>query len=173
LQIDPHDFTKWDLTDLPSIPLGEQQFEESNITSHRSWHEALLLVLLSDDIERLHPDVARTLHAGYQTKFLRPVDVADLKKYPSVGPGAYTPEEVNWCDATYDFLLSQMDDEARIKLGLPRRRARGGRAAAAAAAPAPALPPPAAAAAGNIDTENEDDIPLPQPRNHKRRRTSR
>jgi hypothetical protein len=175
--IDTHDFTKWDLTNLPSIPLGEQQFDEGNITSHRCWHAALLLVLLSDDIERLHPDVARTLHAGYQTKFLRPVDVADLKKYPSVGPGAYTPEEVNWCDATYDFLLSQMDDDARIKRGLPRRRARGGRAAAAApsaAAPAPALPPTAAAAAaGNNDTENEDDIPLVQRKNHKRRRTSR
>lgn len=173
--IDPHDFTKWDLTDLPSIPLGEQQFEESNITSHRSWHAALILVTLSDDIERLHPDVARTLHAGYQTKFQRPVDVADLKKYPSVGAGAYTPEEVNWCDATYDFLLSQMDDDARIKLGLPsrQRRARGGRAAAAAAAPAPALPPPAAAAAGNIDTENEDDLPLLPSRNKKRKRTSR
>ncbi len=65
--IDPHDITKWDLTDLPSIPLGEQQFEESNITLHCSWHAALLLVnlvLLSDDIERLHPDVARTLHAA-------------------------------------------------------------------------------------------------------------
>ncbi len=83
--IDPHDFTKWDLTNLPSIPLGEQQLDECNITSHRSWHAALLLVLMSDDIERLHPDVARTLHAGYQTKFLRPVDVADLKKYPSDG----------------------------------------------------------------------------------------
>ncbi len=73
----------------------------------------------------------------------------------------------------HDFLLSQMDDYPRLKRGVPRRRARGGRGAAAAAAPAPALPPPAAAAAGNNDTENEDDIPLRQPRNHKRRRTSR
>ena len=82
---------------------------------------------------------------------------------------------MNWCDATYDFLLSQMDDDARIKLGLPsrQRRARGGRAAAAAAAPAPTLPPPAAAAAGNIDTENEDDLPLLPSRNKKRKRTSR
>jgi hypothetical protein len=166
--------------DIIFIPLGEQQFDEGNITSHRSWHAAPLLVLLSDDIERLHPDVVRTLHAGYQSKFLLLVEVSDLKKYPSVrvGPGAYTPEEVKWCDTTYDFLVSQMGDEARIKRCLPRRRAgrTGGRAAAAApaaAAPAPALPPPAAAAAGNNDTENEDDIPLRQPKNHKRRRTSR
>jgi hypothetical protein len=131
-----------------------------------SWHAALLLILLSDDLKLLHPNVARTLQAGYLTKFLWPVEVSDLKRYPSflVVPGAYTEEEVRWCDATYDFLLSQMNDEARIKCGLPRRRGRGcGRAAAAApasTAPAPAIPPPSAAAAMNNDTENEDNIPL-------------
>ncbi len=41
--IDPHDFMKWDLTGLPSIPVGEQQFDKVNITSRRSWHAALLL----------------------------------------------------------------------------------------------------------------------------------
>jgi hypothetical protein len=31
--IDPHDFTKWDLADLPSIPLGEQQLMKPTVPS--------------------------------------------------------------------------------------------------------------------------------------------
>ncbi len=49
---------------------------------------------------------------------------------------------MKWCDATYNFLLSQMDDEASIKRCLPRRRAGStcGRAAAAALQPPPLQP---------------------------------
>jgi hypothetical protein len=41
--VDPHDFTKWDsdLTDLPSIPLPAQQFDEAKIVLRCSWHVAL------------------------------------------------------------------------------------------------------------------------------------
>ncbi len=63
---DPYDFTKWDLTDLPSIPLDELLSEENSTASRRSWHAALILIFLSDDIERLHPDVAKKLHAAYK-----------------------------------------------------------------------------------------------------------
>jgi hypothetical protein len=61
----------------------------------------VLGMLLSFDCP--HPDVARTLHAGYQSQFLELVKVADLKCYPSVGSGAYTEEEVCWCNATFEF----------------------------------------------------------------------
>jgi hypothetical protein len=57
----------------------------------------------SDDIELLHPAVKK-LHAAYNEKFERPVEAQDLKRYQSIGPGAYNFEELRWCDATYDFL---------------------------------------------------------------------
>ncbi len=171
---DPYDFTKWDLTDLPSIPLGELLSEENNTASRRSWHAALILIFLSDDIERLHPDVAKKLHAVYNERFERPVEAQDLKRYPSIGPGAYNVEEVRWCDATYDFLVSQLDDEGRVKRGIPRRtrRSPAGRPQAAQAAPA-AAPAQAPAADQNLDTEDDDTQPLRRQRNPKRRRSAR
>ncbi len=90
---DQYNFTKWDLTDLPSIPLGELLSEEYSTASLRSWHAALILIFLSDDIERLHPDVAKKLHAAYNERFERPVEAHDLKRYPSIGHGAYNFEE--------------------------------------------------------------------------------
>jgi hypothetical protein len=47
-----------------------------------------------------------------------------LKLYPSIGPGAYNVEEVRWCDATYDFLVNQLDDEGRAKRSIPLRTRR-------------------------------------------------
>ena len=52
------------------------------------------------------------------------LEALDLKRYPSIGPGAYTVEEVRWCDATYDFLVSQLDDEGRAKHIIPLRTRR-------------------------------------------------
>jgi hypothetical protein len=78
-----------------------------------------------------------------------------LKRYPSIGPGAYNVEEVRWCDATYDFLVSQLDDEGRAKSSIPLctlRPPAGRLQAALAAAQAPAV---------NQYFEMEDEGPQP------------
>jgi hypothetical protein len=129
-----------------------------------------------DDIERLHPAVKK-LHAAYNERFFeRPVEAQDLKRYPSIGPGAYNFEELRWCDATYDFLVSQLDDEGRVKRGIPRRTRRppAGRLQAAQAAPV-AAPAAAQAPAADQNLETEDDYtqPLRRQRNPKRRRSAR
>ncbi len=118
--------------------------------SRRSWHAALILIFLSDDIERLHPAVAKKLHTAYNERFERPVEEQDLKRYQSIGPGAYNFEELRWCYATNDFLVSQLDDEGRVKRCIPRRTRRppAGRPQAAQAAPVAA---PAASQAPAAD----------------------
>ncbi len=65
-----------------------------------------------------------------------------MKRYQSIGPGAYTVEEVRWCYATYNFLVSQLDDEGRAKRSIPlrsRRPAAWRLQAVLAAAKAPAV----------------------------------
>jgi hypothetical protein len=168
------------MTDLPSIPLGELLSEENSTASRCSWHAALILIFLSDDIECLHPDVAKTLYVGYNERFERPVEVQDLKRYPSIGPGAYNFEELRWCDATYNFLVSQLDDEGRVKRGIPWRtrrppagRPQAAQAASAAAPVAAPAPTQAPAADQNLETEDDDTQPLRRQRNPKRRRSSR
>ncbi len=44
-----------------------------------------------------------------------------MKRDPSIGPGAYYVEEVLWCYATYNFLVSHLDDEGRAKRSIPLR----------------------------------------------------
>jgi hypothetical protein len=66
-------------------------------------------------LPRAHPDVAAVLHAGFQKVLERPVKISDLLYYPSIGPNAYTAEEVNWCNATIDYLESKLDEEDRAK----------------------------------------------------------
>ncbi len=93
----------------------------------------------------------------------------DLKRYPSIGPGAYTVEEVRWCDATYDFLVSQLDDEGRAKHSIPlrtRHPAAGRLQAAKAAAQAPA-------ADQYVEMEDEGPRPLRWQLNLKCRRSAR
>jgi hypothetical protein len=83
----------------------------------------------SDDEE------AQSSAAG-QELYQRPVTVEDVRRYPTVGPNAYTAEEASWCDATYTFLEGQLDDAERAKRMLPaKKRTTGRRAAPPAAAP--------------------------------------
>ena len=94
--------------------------------------------------------------------------MSDVQRYPTVGANAYTAEEVNWCNATINYLESQLDDEGRAKRALPpMRRARRSPSAAAASptAPASAPPPPGrrtttAEKEGGIETEDDDDLPV-------------
>ena len=170
--VDPRDITKWDVCDLASIPLSAQDFDENNITANRCYHAATLLIFMSDEMERLHPDVSRVLHAGFQKQFMHAVDAADMQRPPSVGTSSYTPEEVRWCQATFDFLEGQLDEDGRAKRNLPPKRRGRGPARGAAPRPAPAPPAPPAPAEGPDDTENDDDTPLRSRRPAKRGRKS-
>ena len=170
--VDPRDITKWDVCDLASIPLSAQDFDDNNITANCSYHAATLLIFMSDEMERLHPDVSRVLHAGFQKQFMHAVDAADMQRPPSVGTSSYTPEEVRWCQATFDFLEGQLDDDGRAKHNLPPKRRGRGPARGAAPRPAPAPPAPPAPAEGPDDTENDDDTPLRSRRPAKRGRKS-
>ena len=46
------------------------------------------------------------------------MNAADLKRPPL----DYSPEERNWCQATIDFMEGQLDENQRIRRGLPTRR---------------------------------------------------
>jgi hypothetical protein len=108
------------------------------------------------------------------------VTVEDVRRYPSVGRNAYTPEEVKWFNATYDFLEGQLDDTERAQRLLPAKK-RPRRAASAASPAAPAAPAPAAAAgkrktttpATAEDTEDEEETSLVTPISRKRGRKAR
>ncbi len=56
--------------------MAEQKFETDNMKSRRSAHAVLILIFLSDAVERAH--VAVVLHAGFQMVLERPVEIIDL-----------------------------------------------------------------------------------------------
>ena len=128
---DPHDITKWDVLNPASIPFARLQYDPANLASARSAHAALILFFLSEDLARAHVEAAQAINAGYQARFQRPVNYADLRNFLSLGPNAYTAEEIKWCEATIDYLGGRLSDEARLVRSMPSvRRTRGGRAAA-------------------------------------------
>jgi hypothetical protein len=108
------------------------------------------------------------LHAGFQKQFMHAVDAADVQRPPSVGSSAYSSEEVKWCQATFDFLTCQLDEEGRAKRNLPPKRRGRGPARGGPAPPTPTMP-----TEGPNDTENEDDMPLLSRRPAKRARKSK
>ncbi len=82
---------------------------------------------------------AQAINAGYQARFQRPVT---LHNFPTLGPNAYTAEEIKWCKSTIDYLEGRLSDEARLVRSMPAaRRTRGGRAAPAALSPVPPSKP--------------------------------
>ncbi len=81
-----------------------------------------------------------------------------------------------WCDATYDFFVSQLDDEDSVQRGIPRRTLRppAGRQQAAQAAPAAvAAPAQAPAADQNLETEDDETQTLRRQQNPERRCSAR
>ncbi len=80
--------------------MAEQKFETDNIKSRRSAHAALILIFLSYAVKHAHPNVTALLHADFQKVLERPVEISDLWRHPSIGPNAFTAEEVNWCNAS-------------------------------------------------------------------------
>jgi hypothetical protein len=159
--VDSRDITKWDVCDLASIPLSAQEFDENNITANRYYLAplaAILLIFMSDEMERLHPDVSRILHAGFQKQFMHAVDAADVQRPPSVFTSEYSLEEVKWCQATFDFLEDQLDEEDLAKQrNLPPKRRGRGAARGGAQQKGPAPPAPATPTGGPNDTESEDE----------------
>jgi hypothetical protein len=92
---------------------------------------------MSPEVEAAFPTEAQALFAGFQELFQRDVTAEDVRRYPTVGRGAYTTNEADWCNATYDFLEKQLDDVQRAKRNLPaKKRVRRSAAAAASAADA-------------------------------------
>ena len=181
--MDPADFTKWNVLDLPSIPLPAQGYVADNYKARRSAHAGLLLCFMSPAMEAAFPAEAQALYAGFQEQYEHPVTVEDVRRYPSVGRNAYTPEEVLWFNATYDFLEGELDDTERAKRLLPakKRPKRAASAGPSPAAPGPAAPSPAAASgrrkrtieATAEDTEDEEETLLVTPISRKRGRKPR
>ena len=181
--VDPADFTKWNVLDLPSIPLPAQGYVADNYKARRSSHAGLLLCFMSPAMEAAFPAEAQALYAGFQEQYEHPVTVEDVRRYPSVGRNAYTPEEVLWFNATYDFLEGELDDTERAKRLLPakKRPKRAASAGPSPAAPGPAAPSPAAASgqrkrtieATAEDTEDEEETLLVTPISRKRGRKPR
>ena len=170
--MDPSDFTKWDPLNVLSLPLPAQNYDAGNFRAQRSAHAGLLLCWMSPEVEVAFPKEAQAFYAGFRDTFQRDVTVEDVRRYPTIGRGAYTAEEVNWCDATFDFLEGRLDEMQRARRNLPAkkraRRSASAAPAAATAAAATAAPSPAAAAAPRSfagrstedETEDDEDIPL-------------
>ena len=131
--VDPSDFTKWDPLNVLSLPLPAQNYDAGNFRAQRSAHAGLLLCWMSPEVEAAFPTEAQALYAGFQELFQRDVTCEDVRRYPTVGRGAYTTDEADWCNATYDFLEKQLDDVQRAKRNLPAKK-RVRRTAAAATA---------------------------------------
>jgi hypothetical protein len=51
--IDPHDFTKWNVLDVKTIPIAAQSYDAANISAHRSVHAGLVLFFQSNEMEAI------------------------------------------------------------------------------------------------------------------------
>ena len=65
-------------------------------TEHCS-HAALIILFLSEQMERMHSDASREINAVYPACLLRPVTYTDQCNYPSLGANAYNETSVNRC----------------------------------------------------------------------------
>jgi hypothetical protein len=95
----------------PLVVITVSRFTDGLSVPMTSHDATLLLIFMSDEMERLHPDVSRILHAGFQNRVMHAIDAADVQRPPSVGTSAYSSEEVRWCQVTFDFLGGQLDEE--------------------------------------------------------------
>ncbi len=144
--VDPDDITKLNVRDVASLSLPAQDYVADNFRAQHSAHAGLLLCFMSPEVEAAFPEQAQALYAGFQEVYQHPAKVEDVRCYPSVGCNAYNEEEVQWFEATYDYLEGQLDDAELAKRMLPtKKQRRSGRSATSAPA-APAVPSLAAAA---------------------------
>ena len=188
--VDPCDFTKWDVLDLQKVPLPAQKYDAANFTARRSAHAGLLLCFMSPIVEAAFPEVSVTLEAGFQERYGVAVTVESVRRYPTVGPHAFTAEEESWFNSTYEYLESLLDDDERARRSLPpKKRVRpprgvgGGGAAAgddpghrtpAARSSLSAADPHVMASQVSVVTDDdEEDVPLFTQKSGKKRRKSR
>lgn len=154
-------------TDACSCADAQCAMHSSALRARRSAHAGLLLCYMSPEVEAAFPEQAQALYAGLQELYQHPATVDDVCRYPSVGRNAYNEEEVQWFEATYDYLEAQLDDAELAKRMLPaKKQRRGGRSATSAPA-APAVPSLAAAArtrttprAACADDTEDDNAPV-------------
>ncbi len=92
--MDAGDFIKWNVLDVPSIPLPAQDYVADNFRALCSAHAGLLLCFMSPKVEAAFPEQAQALYAGFQELYQHPATVEDVCRYPSVGNNAYNKEEV-------------------------------------------------------------------------------
>ena len=188
--VDPCDFTKWDVLDLQNAPLPAQQYDAANFRARRSAHAGLLLCFMSPIVETAFSEVAQTLEAGFHDCYGIPVTVEAVRRYPTVGRNAFTPEEESWFNSTYEYLESLLDDNGRERRSLPPKKrvrvARGGGGGAGGDGPAAgpgrrtarsslsAADQPVVAPEASVVTEDdEDNTPIFRQKSGKKRRKSR
>ncbi len=51
--------------------------------------------------------------------FRSPRHISNVCRFPSISANAYNAEEINWCQATIDFLEDQLIDEGRVNISEP------------------------------------------------------
>ena len=59
--------------------------------------------------------------APYTRCFCAVLEAMDSQCYPTLGIATYTTEEIRLCEATFDFLALQLDDEGRAKSNILQR----------------------------------------------------
>ena len=135
---DPLDFLHWDVLNLDSIPFKDMGFGAPQDTLEiECFHAACILFFNSDKLTQMHPEVSNALHAAWLHSYKRAMNATDLRRPPL----DYSPEKLNWCQATVDFMEGQLDENQRIARGLPTRRAASMRSAVRSILPQPPAPP--------------------------------
>ncbi len=64
--LDPGDITKWNVLDVPSLPLPAQDYIADHVRALRSAHAGLFLCFMSPEVEAAFPEQAQALYAGFK-----------------------------------------------------------------------------------------------------------
>ena len=64
--VDSADFTKWNVLNVPSLPLPAQDYVADNFRARRSAQAGLLLCFMSPAVDAAFPEQAQALYAGFQ-----------------------------------------------------------------------------------------------------------
>ncbi len=148
---------------------------QTNFRALCSAHAGLLLCYMSPEVEAAFLEQAQALYAGFQELYQHPATAEDVRSYQSFGNNAHNKEEVQWFEATYDYLEGQLNDAERAQRLLPAKKRRCGRSATSAPA-APAVPSPATVAGPRTtpratradDTEDDNEPSFTTPSSKKR-----
>ncbi len=70
--VDPGDITKWNMLDVPSLPLPAQDYVADNFRARHSAHAGLLFCSMSQKVEAAFPGQAQALYAEFQELYQHP-----------------------------------------------------------------------------------------------------